>query len=285
METFGMGILYQEVGGSSQAGTELLINASLLLISALYAWGVYRNWKAAGVGHGLRWGQVIAFAGGMITLAVALSAPVDELVDGFFAVHMTQHMLLFLLAAPLLALGAAPQAFAWAVGRKAAGSIARALGENSKVRSVWQFISGLWASAILFAIALWFWHTPMFYQAAVESNVLHAIEHFSFLLTATLMWWALINDARRKVRGGTALATILFTMLHMALLGVLISTASAPIYADYVGGELFGWHLTAMSDQLLAGLIMFIPGGAVYLPIILFSAIAWMEESEKAREV
>ncbi len=260
---------------------DALILPALLVAALVYGWGCYRNWRSAGRGRGIRYWNAAAFYGALIVLALALTGRMDSLVEDFFAAHMIQHMLLILVAAPLLALGAVPQAFLWALPRKTANAVAGGLGRRKKLAAAWSWLTSVWPAAVIFGVNLWFWHIPLFYQAALELNAVHALEHVTFLLTAALFWWSVTLAMRSSARGGAGLLALAATMLHMGLLGALINLASTPIYPFYHGGSLFGWPLTPLADQQLAGLVMWLPGGVIFFVLILFYGMAWIERVEE----
>lgn len=260
---------------------ESLIVPSLALAAALYFWGAFRNWRSAGGGRGIRYEQAGAFAAGLLVTGVALASPLEGLVEAFFSAHMIQHMLLMLVAAPLITLGAAPQAFLWALPRKSANALARGWGRSGGLARAWGWVTALRPAVILFAGVVWVWHAPAAYQAALESQLMHAFEHITFLLAALLFWWAVLKEVRRRERGGALMAALGFTMFQMGLLGGLINLARERLYPFYEGGSLLGWRLTALEDQQLAGLVMWLPGGILFFVLLLLYGMAWLEQAEE----
>jgi putative membrane protein len=185
-------------------------------------------------------------------LAIALAAVAQhEAVHDSFAAHMVQHLVLILVVAPLLAV-ATP-----------ATRVPRGPWATSVVSVV-----------LLNTIVLWAWHLPVLYDAAVASDALHVVEHISFVATSWLFWLAV-------TRGGDHLkgAGIVFLVgLQSAALGALLTFASEPLFESHAGGsERLG--LTALEDQQLAGGIMWVPPGIVYLVVTLVLLNAWMRRS------
>jgi putative membrane protein len=199
---------------------------------ALAAW-VYL--KAAPV---MAWRRVAAFSAGWLALVVALLSPLDHHVAESFSLHMIQHELLMIAAPPLLILGRPYAALAATLPPAALRVAALPL----RVPPL--------AALLLHAAALWVWHVPRLFDAALASDAVHAAQHASFFFTALLFWWAVF----RRVRTGIALLYILVTMIHAGALAALLTFAPAPLYA-----------LTAHGEQQLGGLIMWVPAGYAML--------------------
>lgn len=250
-----------------------------------YAVGVRLLWARAGVGRGVGRGRVAAFAGGMLTLIVALVSPLDALSGALFSAHMAQHLLLILLAAPLLALGEPETALLWALprgGRRRVGH----WWKRSGARAVWHALARLPVAWLVSVIALWAWHVPALYQAALGNEALHAAEHASFVLTAALVWWALLHGKRGRPAYGAGVIAVFGLALQGGALGALMTFAAAPWYPAYAG-SVAPWGLSPLDDQQLAGLIMWIPAGVTYLLAACLLFVGWLnavEREDQARE-
>jgi putative membrane protein len=236
--------------------------AALLGTSAmLYAVGVRRLWRRAGTGRGVRAGHALRFTLGWVVLAAALFSPIDALADRSFALHMAQHELLMLVAAPLLVLARPVEAWTWALAprlRRHAGNIAHARWINR----VWRLATcqpGAWC---LHAWALWIWHVPVLFIAAVAHPALHVLQHACFLGSALLFWWSVLRDGAGP-RAAGAMLSVFTTMLHTSALGALLTLATHASYVATGQATLLG--LTALEDQQLGGLVMWVPGSAAYL--------------------
>lgn len=234
----------------------------LLAVSALlYVAGTARLWRQAGFGRGVSRGQAAWFAMGWLALLLALVSPLDHLGTQLFSVHMLQHELLMLVAAPLLVLGRPLAAWTWAFApaqRRLLGRATRAPG----LAASWSILTQPLSAWALHAIALWGWHIPALFDAALHSEALHNLQHASFLGTALLFWWAVLG-AQGPSRG-FAVMYLLTTMMHTGALGALLTfapTAWYPAYAASAGA--FG--LDPLEDQQLGGLVMWVPGGLAYL--------------------
>jgi putative membrane protein len=264
-------------------------DASLLLGLGMAAWlysrGAKGLWRSAGTGRGVSRWQVLSFASGLLILFVALVSPLDPLSGALFSAHMVQHLLLILVAAPLLVLGASPVVFAWGVPSSVRPGLGRWWHRQAGLRVslswAWRALSGpmfVWA---LHTIAVWAWHLPVAYQAALRNEWLHILEHLSFLGTALLFWWVVLRGDRLN-RGLAAL--YVFTMaLLSGVLGALITFSTSAWYPDYASTTL-AWGLTPLEDQQLAGVIMWVPGNVVYLVALLWILWDWFQQMEKRDE-
>jgi putative membrane protein len=246
----------------------------LALSAGLYGFGLSRLWRQAGRGHGVSVAQVAAFAAGWGTLVVALVSPLDPLGSVLFSAHMVQHELLMLVAAPLLVVGRPLALWAWALPlpwRRATGRFFH----HPAWRTPWLIVTGPLAAWLLHALALWLWHIPTLFDAALDDPVLHACQHASFLFTALLFWWSVLGAATRKEQG-IALVSLFTTMVHTGALGALLTLARTPWYVHYFGTT-SSFGLDALEDQQLGGLIMWVPAGLVYIVCGLAMARRWIE--------
>jgi putative membrane protein len=238
--------------------------ASLLTAAVLYGLGVRRLWSTAGRGRGIAPRTVLAFAGGWITLVVALVSPLDPLGGQLFSAHMVQHELLMVVAAPLLVLGRPLAAWTWAFEAATRQRMARAV-QRRGVQATWAVLTDPVVAWGLHALALWLWHVPGFFSAALEHEGLHVLQHISFLATALFFWWAALGADPRGARGAGRAAGLLFTtMMHTAALGALLSLAPTPWYGPYVATA-DAWGLDPLEDQQLGGLVMWVPSGFAYV--------------------
>ena len=249
-------------GRDPGAVLEAWLLGSLALSGTLYVAGLLRVWTRAGVGHGVRPREAAAFGLGWAALAAALASPIDAWGARLFSAHMLQHELLMVVAAPLLVLG---RPFgAWLFGlpaawRRSIGAATRRAGW----RRVWRALTGPLAAWSLHAAALWGWHVPRLFDAALAAPGLHALQHLSFLFTALLFWWAVLGPQARR-QPGAALLSLFTTMLHTAALGALLALSEVPWYAAYaLTAPASGWE--PLADQQLGGLIMWVPAGTGYV--------------------
>ena len=259
-------------------GVEPGVVLPLAVAAGLYARGLRALWRQAGAGHGIRRWQAGAFAAGWLVLAIALVSPLHELGEALFSAHMAQHELLMAVAAPLLVLGRPVVPFLWGLPmawRRTAGHWA----STAPVRATWLALTLPSVAWTVHAVAIWAWHAPALYDAAVTSDAVHALQHASFLGSALLFWWALIHGRNGRLRYGASVLYIFTTALHTTALGAVLSLASRPLYPAYAATAV--WGLTPLEDQQLAGLIMWVPAGIAYLVAALALMAGWLQEAER----
>ncbi len=254
----------------------------LMLAGWLYGRGTAALWRRAGAGRGVRFGQAAAFASGLTALFVALVSPLDALASALFSAHMVQHLLLILVAAPLLVISVPLVPLLWALPLRCRRLLGGSWQRIGGLRTGWHVLTQPLVVGILSAIALWLWHAPSFYNAALQNEGVHAAEHASFLVTALLFWWVVLHPGPRdRSDYGAALLLIFATMLQTGGLGALLTFARTPWYAAYTDRAL-AWGLTPLEDQQLAGLIMWVPMGTVYLGFGLWLVATWLRAQEAA---
>jgi putative membrane protein len=217
----------------------------LVIASVAYAIGVRRLWSRAGR-RGISVVHVSGFATGMLVLALAVVSPLHHVAEQFLWAHMIQHELLMVIAAPLIAFGRPLQSFVWL-----------------QPVHIPRWLSDPFVAWLLHAAAIWLWHAPRFFEAAVANEALHFAQHASFLGTAILFWWTIL--ARAELAGMACLFT---TMLHTGALGALMTFSRQSWYAGY-----------GLEDQQLAGLVMWVPAGLAYPIAALFIGSKWLRRS------
>jgi putative membrane protein len=253
----------------------------ILLVGLNYAHGVSRLWRRAGAGHGVRRWEAVCFAAGLAAIFIALDSPLDALSLSLVSAHMVQHLVLIVAAAPLLALGRPHTALLWALRREDRRLIGRWWRHSTRCRPLWRLLTAPLVVLLLHTAALWVWHLPALYQAAVLHNGVHALEHVSFLGTALLLWWTLVYPG--KWGHGAGVLLVFVTGMQSVALGVLFTFSQAPWYPVYVG-RTAAWGLTPLADQQLAGVIMWVPAGAIYLVAAGILFVTWMREMESAMQ-
>ncbi len=256
----------ERLAGDAAATTCIVV--ALVLSAALYALGVSRLWRAAAPGRGIRVQEVAMFCGGSGVLAFALLGPLDAWAAHSFSAHMLQHETLMLIAAPLLVSGRPLAVWTWALPALYRHR-ARAMISAPAWRATWRAITGLAGATIVQLVALLVWHVPRFFDYASTHAAVHALQHASFLASALCFWWAVRVPGRGRAEGasansGVAIACLFLTMLGTGALGALLTFAPAPWYHGYAGeGPRFA--ASALEDQQLGGLLMWVPGSVAYL--------------------
>jgi putative membrane protein len=186
---------------------------------------------------------ILLLCGGA-ALAVAWLSPLPDLARQSFAAHMTMHMIVVAVAAPLLTLGLSGTA-------------------ADPVPVVPGFFAPIQAS-IIELIVVWSWHAPALHHAARHATHVLLLEQASFITAGLLLWLAVLGGDRdaQRVRGGAGVAALLFTSMHMTLLGALFALANRPLFA-HAPAEAAG--LSPLADQQLGGTIMLLVGGVSYM--------------------
>lgn len=246
--------------------------ANVALIGWLYTRGIARLRESAQ--RRVSFGQVnvLAFVLGLILLVGCLVSPLDPLSSQLASAHMVQHMTIMTIAAPLVALGSPGLLLGLGLpptGRamlRRAGQSARCIIGRPDKR-----LLGCW---IIYALAMWMWHYPMFYESALRSPLVHDLQHLSFFMAALLFWQPIVDPFfRPKQNRGAAVFYLFTTTLHATILGVFMTVAPTAWYSHYKGLAQL-WNLSPLEDQQLAGLIMWMPACAAYAfcAIAIFSA-------------
>jgi putative membrane protein len=255
-----------------------LVLALLAMSGALYAAGLARLWRNATWGSGIRTWQAMSFYGGWVTLIVALVSPIDTLGLVLFSAHMVQHELLMLVAAPLMVLGKPLVVFMWSFppqGRRRLGGGVHAM----RLTGIWHWLTRPLAAWMLHAFVLWIWHAPPLFEESLRNEAVHTLQHTSFFIVALLFWWSLLQEKQSR---GTGIIYLLTTAMHTGALGALLSYSSQVWYPLYGEGPAT-WGLTALEDQQLGGLIMWVPGGLAYLLAALWLGSNLLNSDEKDR--
>lgn len=232
----------------------------LAVTAALYLAG-FRRWQRD---------RASLFWAGWLVAAVAVLSPLYDLGERSFAAHMVEHELLMVIAAPLLA------------ASRPLGILLAPLPAGTRRAGGWGV---LWAAATgpvvataLHGTALWIWHLPALFDAALESRAVHALQHFSLFGTALLFWWAVLVG-RGPVALGGAVFGLFVTALHGTLLAALLTLSPAPWYAYGIRDA-----AAALDDQRLAGLIMWVPGSLAYVGIALALLARWLRLAGRTAE-
>ena len=204
-----------------------------------------------------RW-RIAAFACAIATLVLALLSPLDARADTRFSWHMLQHLLLMLVAAPLLASSNAHFVALFALPKAWRRHAGRWLGWVPGAGAGSSHPAGPWLAALAFAASLWCWHAPRLYEAALANPTLHTLEHLTFLVTAAVFWRMVLTAGNRRLSLPTAIVLVTLVGLQGNLMAALITLAPAPLYASYAGAG-------GLLDQQAAGLLMWIPAALIYL--------------------
>lgn len=242
----------------------------LLLVFTLYGRGLLV--LRASVNAPSRW-QVACTMGGWLVLVAALVSPLCRLAATLVSAHMIQHMLLVAVAPPLLVLGRPLRTMRAALPQGWQGAIATFC---TRLARSWCRRDGPLVAGAIYGAAIWLWHVPVIYQTVLLDPVLHTLAYAGLIGVSLLYWAAVVSISQNSPNGhGTAILSMLATLMHTGLLGALLTFARAPWYPVLSGGAGL-WGLSPLADQQLAGLVMWMPMGSIYLIGSLIAAVAWL---------
>jgi putative membrane protein len=252
----------------------------LTVLGLLLAAWAFRAGYVRGRGQPVDRRRARYFAGALVALAVALLSPLDALSGALASAHMVQHLMLVLVAAPLLAYSAPAATLLRGTPRTVRRGLGRWRGRLrlTRVRTgVLRQPGPVW---LLHVGALWFWHAAGPYGAALEHELVHVVEHASFLLTGVL-FWNVIAASRRPggVSAGFGVLLLFATAMQGVFLSALLTFAATPWYEGYAETTR-AWGIDPLADQQLAGVIMWIPGGVLYILAALVLLAWWIKDSE-----
>jgi putative membrane protein len=249
------------------------IAAPLLIAAGAYAVGWWRLRRRGAAVSGWR---VAASAGGLLSALVALSTPLDRLAHASFAAHMTQHLLLIAGAAPLLLLADPFAALCWSLPVPIRAGAGRLLRSGTALRGLWRGLTVASVAWLVHVAAVWLWHLPSAYDAAVADRVIHDAEHLVFFATAVMFWWPIVNPAprfRAPTGYGIRVVYLVLAALQGALLGLLLAMSRETWYRAYPNAE----------DQSLGGLVMWGIGGAVDMLAVLILLGCYLGSQDRSQ--
>lgn len=233
-------------------GAELWSAGLTALLLGIF-WVLY--WQGSRRRPPARWANLVFYLTLLLAI-LSLLGPLDDWAKTSTAAHMTQHMLLMVVIAPL-----------WVLCRPLPQLAA---GWGRHLHAVWRpalrMVRHPLYMAYLHGFFIWFWHVPRFYMLAVEDPWWHLIEHLCFLLSAGVFWWAVLRASARNLP--FALLALLFTLMHTGFLGALLTFASSPLYGE----------ARNLQDQQLAGLIMWVAAAIPYLLAAAWLARRWYRQ-------
>ncbi len=242
---------------------EPLVVLPVLVAAALYL----RGWKTLSRRMPERFGpqRPIVFMSGLASTMIALMSPLDALSPLLLQAHMTQHMLLMLVAPPLLWMGAPIAPLLFGLPRPVRRVVTRALAVP-RIRQLGHVFADPVVSWAAFVVAFWAWHVPALYDLALRSDVWHDVEHACFFATAILFWRPVILPwpARSSWPGWAMIPYLVLADLQNSALAAILTFSDRVIYPAYdVVPRL--WGLSALQDQQIAGVIMWVPGSLAFL--------------------
>jgi putative membrane protein len=250
---------------------DLAAVAVLVLAGGFYAAGLRRLAQREAVPPRL---ERAAFFCGWVSLLIAVLPPLDGLSTLRFSAHMLQHELMMLVGAPLVIAGRPLPVWLWGLPstwRMPAGEVFR----RSGVGGAWYVVTTPLVAWALHGLAVWLWHIPTLYDAAVANEGVHAFQHAIFVGTSSLFWWGLLYGRYGRAGYGAAVFYVFTTVIHTGLLGAILTFAGRPFYPIYLGPAQAG-GIDPVADQQIAGLLMWIPAGIILTLLGLGFFAAWI---------
>lgn len=245
----------------------------LVVLGALYFWRA-RHAPAGEAGGTPTTGQRAMFVGGLVTIFFSLNGWLHDVSDFYlFSAHMVQHLLLTLVAPPLLIMGTPGWMLRPALRWRGVGPVAR-------------FITRASAAFVIFNVVLVGWHLPVMYEFALEHHAVHITQHLCFMIAATLMWWPVLSPMPELPRLSYPLQMLyLFLMtIPMSITAVCIGYSGSLLYPFYAAAPRL-WAITPMQDQLIGALIMWIPGGLFFFAVISVIFFRWQQAGGDTAEM
>ena len=245
-----------------------IVIVSLLAYAGIYTWR-WREVRKAGGARGAPVGKLVLWLTGIACLFVALISPVDRLGEQFASFHMVQHLLIADLAPIALTLALTKQILRPATRRIT--RIERAAGPFGHPAF----------GVVAYVLAMWVWHIPGMYDAALRHGGVHVLEHLTFAAAGLLYWWHLLSPIRSRMRLG-GMGPVLYmasTKILVGLLGILLAFAPSVLYDFYETGGT-RWGLTALDDQHVAGLVMALEQSIVMGIALAYLFVRMLAESE-----
>ncbi len=271
---------------------------TLVVIGTLYVRG-WRQLRRRGGRHGRRAGQswplsagwrLVAYLSGLIVIGLALLSPIDTLGGQLFFMHMIQHLLLIMIAPPLLLIANPLATILWGlpagVRRRVGGGLSLVLHRDAPARRLLRAVTAPGVVWLAWVIILIGWHDANMYNWTLRNELVHDVEHLSFFLVSMLSWWR-TTAAAPRIHGPVGMMGRIILVLALIppnmLTGVVIAFAENPIYTYYVDVPRL-WNISVMTDQRIGGVLMWIPGSMMYLiaGLILVAQLLGQEERKPA---
>jgi putative membrane protein len=242
-----------------------------IVLAALYLWAVGPLRKKRGWAPKFPAARAATFLGGLLVMFVALNGPIHDLSDYYqFNVHMIQHLMLTEIFAPMFILGLP----AWLV---------KALVVDTGLGRAAKFWGGPLVGGGVFIVCLAFWHMPPFYDLMMRNHNIHIVTHVMFMITAVMSWWCVFCPLEEagKVKEPVAMLYLFLLGIPMQIVAAIITLSETVLYTWYATAPRIG-GLSAIDDQKLGGLIMWVPGGLVIWIAITALWVSWTHRGEVA---
>lgn len=262
------------------SGWDVAVLAALACSAALHVAGSARLAR-----HGGRQRTIerAAFWSGWACLVAAVAPPLDHAAAETFSMHMVQHELLMLIGAPLVVVGRPIVPWLWALGSRLRVPVGAVLRPRA-AGGVWRALTRPFIAWAVYAATIWIWHLPALYDAALADEGVHALQHAMFVGAAVLFWWGIVYGRYGRAGYGAAALYVFATMVHTGVLGAMFALSSSPVVPHYEA-RAAAVAVDPLTDQQLAGLIMWIPSGVVLTVCGLALLLAWISEGDRRARI
>ena len=251
---------------------EAALKTLLSLVLAAAATAYVRGWRRLrAAGYAPPHWRPASYVLGIVFVAGALLSPLDELATERFSAHMAQHLLLTMMAAPLLLLGNPLPLVLWGLPPGARRWLAAPFRRTARLRGALSAMTFWPAAGALHVAAIWVWHVPLLYDLAAEHELVHAVEHVSFFGTALLFWWPIIRPAPRlapRLHPGLQILYLIAATAQSTALGMLLAVPERAFYPHYIRAAA-ALGISAVDDQMIGGGLMWSGAHMYLLPILL----------------
>jgi putative membrane protein len=274
------------IGSTGQLWLAWDLEPSIFIGLALAAW-LYARGLHLSTGSRRRlhpWWRPTLFYLGLAVTFIALVSPLDHMANELFSMHMIQHLLLMVVAPPLILLGAPIIPLLRGVPRPVRRLVVGPLIRQPVIRGGLRFLSMPLVAWPLYIATLLAWHIPAAYDLALRDENVHTLEHLNFLVAATLFWWNVIDPIplRSHLSYLVRVPFVFITTVPNFILGAFLTFSQEAWYAHYRARELpFG--MSARDDQQLGGVLMWVPGSLILLGTLLI-VLVYVVVAEEQRQ-
>jgi putative membrane protein len=254
----------------------------LLLTLVIYIGGLRELDRRGRLRRSVAPHHILYFCLGLLAVLLALESPIDLYASQLLWMHMVQHLLLLMIAPPLLLMGKPIPVLVVGAPRTLVVWLARNHARNGWFKGLTGLLVNPWFAWIAFTGTMLTWHIPSLYDAALRSSGVHLFEHFCFLITGMLFWWVAIQPypGRPRVAYAWRVLFVFAAMIPETALGMIYILDGTPLYPFYAALPRL-WGISVLDDQALAGNLMMIGGDAVMLIAAIPLIVGMMERFEE----
>ncbi len=263
----------------------------LLLMASAYIVGSIRlslRISAAGAANSDSrfWARFGSGMAGFALLAFALAGPLDVFAGDLFTAHSAQHIIIAMLAAPLLLIARPMPSYIWAFPRPMRSGAGTALTEAAIIIRALRFFTHPMVALPLFLLSQYVWHIPAAYNGSLENEWVHLLMHFTMFTAAVFFWWPIVGPppVRTRLSHPERLVFLLLAVTPVALLAAIITLSKSVLFDFYLDSPgHFNW--SPLEDQRIGGLLMWIPGNFTFLFALTVLFFRWftIEERKSSR--